>query len=85
MCIEYWNWVAATQRRGLVVGSRRILGQGPALTNSATSFALPLSDSLCTLDLSFSGASDAIFADVAVRFGRGIGGSLRERSWRGRV
>jgi hypothetical protein len=28
--------------------------------------ALPLSDSLCTLDLSFSGAADAIVVDVCV-------------------
>ena len=35
---------------------------GRALTNSATSFALPLSDSLWTLDLSFSGSADAMVA-----------------------
>lgn len=39
------------------------LGEGDwsRLTNSATSFALPFNDSLCTLDLSFSGAAAAIF------------------------
>lgn len=40
------------------------------LTNSATSFALPLSDSLCTLDLSFSGAEGAIFFFFSLSFVR---------------
>lgn len=31
------------------------------LTNSATSFALPFSDNLCTFDLSFSGAAETAF------------------------
>ena len=37
------------------------------LTNSATSFALPFSESLWILDLSFSGAAEAILTCVVLR------------------
>jgi hypothetical protein len=54
------------QRRERLAQEVADVGLPVALTNSATSLALPLSDSLCTLDLSFSGAADAMVVNVGV-------------------
>jgi hypothetical protein len=49
------------------------------LTNSATSLALPLSDSLWTLDLSFSGATDAILVVICPEFQNAVGKGVARR------
>lgn len=54
--LELWQCAVAA------VSRERLLAEvcAEALTNSATNLALPLSDNLCTLDLSFSGGAEVI-------------------------
>lgn len=59
------------ERDGLACCDVSLVGVGLLglrLTNSATSFALPLRESLWVLDLSFSGAADDILPVVVMRF-----------------
>lgn len=80
--MEYWNY----RHIQLLVSTKvatSFLSRAPAesieLTNSATSLALPLRDSLCTLDLSSSAAAAAVAAIVSVSLTSSLPGSAGRR------